>query len=93
MRSSWTSSTNYVLMAILRHIPSKRIRICILRILGGTISRKVSMFASVDIRKPKGIIIEEGCSIGPHVFLDGRAGLTIRKNATDLWRNNMDGTS
>ena len=80
--ANWTSSFNYIAMAILRHIPSKHLRIFILRKMGGGISRRVSMFASVDIRKPKRIIIEEGCSIGPHVLLDGRAGLTIRRNVT-----------
>ena len=82
MLDSWICSMNYILMAILRHIPSKHLRIFILRRMGGVISSNVSMFASVDIRKPRGIIIEEGCSIGPHVLLDGRSGLKIRRNAT-----------
>ena len=40
------------------------------------------MFASVDIRNPKGLIIEEGCSIGPKVLLDARRGIHLHKNVT-----------
>lgn len=42
----------------------------------------MSIFASVDIRNLKGLVIEEGCSIGPKVLLDARRGLYLHKNVT-----------
>ena len=69
-------------MSIIKHIPSRTLRTCLLRWAGASISKSVSMFASVDIRFPKGLQIEEGCAIGPRVLLDARKGLLIHKNAT-----------
>ncbi|MDR2955363.1 MAG: acyltransferase [Prevotella sp.] len=40
------------------------------------------MYAGFEIRNPKGLTIESGCSIGPNVRLDARKGLIIRKNTT-----------
>lgn len=69
-------------MAIIRHTPSKHIRFCLLRWGGSKIHQRVSMFASVDIRNPKGLIIDEGCSIGPRVLLDARRGIHLHRNVT-----------
>lgn len=69
-------------MVFVRHIPSKHIRLCLLRMGGGKISDSVSLFASVDIRNIKGLTIEEGCSIGPRVLLDARRGIHLHKNVT-----------
>lgn len=69
-------------MVVIRHIPSKTLRFGLLRLGGGKIAKHVTMFASVDIRNPKGLIIEEGCSIGPKVLLDARKGLHLHKNVT-----------
>lgn len=48
---------------------------------GGKIADEVSMFANVDIRCPKKLTIERGCSIGPGVLLDARCGILIHQNA------------
>ena len=79
---TWRSTLPWLRMSLVRHIPSKRLRIKVLNWLGGRISKRVSMFASVDVRNPKGLIIEEGCSIGPKVLLDARQGLHIHRNVT-----------
>jgi len=61
--------------------PSRHIRLFLLRILGAKIG-KVAMYAGFEIRNPKGLTIEDGCSIGPKVLLDARKGLIIKKNVT-----------
>lgn len=80
--SSWLASREYILNYILSHIPSRTIRLWILRIFGANIDSKVSMFANVSIRNIKGLTIGEGSSIGPKVLLDARKKLTIGKNVT-----------
>ncbi len=80
--SSWRNTMGWLLMAVIRHLPSKTIRFCLLRFGGARIAKHVTMFASVDIRNPKGLVIEEGCSIGPKVLLDARKGLHLHKNVT-----------
>ena len=79
---SWLNSREWIFMVILKHIPSRRIRLALLRHKGANIHHEVSMFASVEIRNPKGLSINSGCSIGPRVLLDARQGLTIGKNVT-----------
>ena len=79
---TWFNSQEWILMAILKHIPSRRMRLALLRRWGAKIHPKVSMFASVDIRNPRGLSIDSGCSIGPNVLLDARKGLKIGKNVT-----------
>lgn len=78
----WIISLNWVLMSIIKIVPSRHLRILILKICGARISPRVAMWHNVDIRNPKGLIIGKGCSIGPKVLLDGRKGLTIGENAT-----------
>ena len=80
--SSWRSSVPWIKMAIIRRIPSKKLRNWLLKRSGAVIAKRVSMFASVEIRNPKGLIIEDGCSIGPKVLLDARKGLHLHKNVT-----------
>ena len=80
--SSWRNSFPWISVTIIKHIPSKTFRMWLLRIAGAKISTSVSMFASVDVRNPKGLIIEEGCSIGPKVLLDARSGLVLHRNVT-----------
>lgn len=72
----------YIKMAIIRHTPSKHLRRWMLKRGGAQIGKNVSMFASIDIRNPKGLIIEDGCSIGPKVLLDARRGIHLHKNVT-----------
>ena len=63
-------------------MPSRHIRKVLLRLMGATIEKNVSMFGSVDIRHPQGLHIGEGSSIGPHVLLDARKDLYIGRNVT-----------
>ncbi len=76
-------------------IPSKHIKNYGLRMLGLQMNKNVHFYGRFDIRSPKGIIIEDGVSIGPNVLLDGRKGLTIRKGAVIaydaiIWTLNHD---
>jgi len=79
---SWRLSLGYLFPCIIRHLPSHSLRKACYRMMGASIAPKVSMFASVDIRKPSGLTIGRGCSIGPKVLLDGRKGLEIHDNVT-----------
>lgn len=80
--SSWSNTKPWLYMLVIKHIPSKSLRKRLLSWGGATISPRVSMFSSVDIRNPKGLVIEEGCSVGPKVLLDARKGIHIHKNVT-----------
>ena len=79
---SWLNSREWIFIAILKCIPSRRIRLAMLRHKGAEIHQEVSMFASVEVRNPRGLCIDSGCSIGPKVLLDARRGLKIGKNVT-----------
>ena len=77
------------------NFPSIRFRNRKLKKLGMTMSKNVRLYAGFHIRNPKGIVLEDGVSIGPKVLLDGRNGLTIRKNAVIgyeaiIWTMNHD---
>ncbi len=74
---SWLNSREWIFIAILKHIPSRRLRLALLRYKGAKIDTDVAMFASIEIRYPKGLTIGRGCSLGPKVLLDARKGLTI----------------
>jgi maltose O-acetyltransferase len=50
--------------------------------MGAHIDRTVTMFMGAEIRRPSGLSIGAGCSIGPHVMLDARSGLVIGRNVT-----------
>lgn len=80
--SPWRGSKEYILNYIICHIPSRHVRLWILKFMGARIDSNVSMFASVNIRNVKGLTIKEGTSIGPKVLLDARKGLNIGKNVT-----------
>ena len=79
---NWHSSLEWLFIAILKHIPSRRLRLSLLRKRGAQIAKHVSMFGSVEVRNPRGLCIAEGCSIGPKVLLDARKGLEIHENVT-----------
>lgn len=78
----WKDTARWVMMLVIRHIPSRKLRLLIIRLLGGNIQKNVSIFSSVDIRNPKGLVIGEGSAIGPKVLLDARGGLIIGANVT-----------
>ena len=80
--SSWKVSFQYFFLSLIRHIPSRHLRLYILRVMGAKIAKHVSMFHSVDIRYPQGLSIDSGCSIGPRVLLDARKGIKIGRNVT-----------
>lgn len=79
-------SLEYVFIALLKHIPSRRIRRMLLRFRGANIENNVSIFGNVDFRCPSRLKIGTGSSIGPQVMLDARAGLDIGKNVTIAYR-------
>ena len=80
--ATWRDTAEWLLIAILRLLPSRHFRLSILRLMGAKIGNKVSIFGNVSIRKPSKLEIEEGASIGPKVLLDARRGLSIGKNVT-----------
>ena len=77
------------------NFPSVRLRLFFLRRFGMKMDKNVKIYEGFHIREPQNIIIEEGASIGPHVLLDGRKGLTIGKSAVlgyecIIWTLNHD---
>ena len=78
----WLNSREWLFIALLKRIPSRRIRIALLRCKGANIANDVAMFASIEIRNPEGLVIGNGCSIGPKVLLDARKGLKIGHSVT-----------
>lgn len=85
----------YILQCIIPYVPSNRLRCFFLRIYGIEMKSNVKFNIGFSIRNPKGISIDEGVCVGPGVLLDGRKGLTIRKNAVIayqaiIWTLNHD---
>ena len=81
-KSSWSVTLVWMFGHLLQFIPSRRLRIAILNLVGANIDNNVSIFANVDIRCPKCLKIRGGTSIGPKVLLDARSGLEIGKSVT-----------
>lgn len=76
-------------------IPSQHLKFIFLKMLGVNLTKNVKLYHGFQIRNPKGLIIEDGVSIGPKVLLDARSGLIIRKSATIayeaiIWTMNHD---
>lgn len=85
----------YFINTILCNIPGNNFRISWLKFLGAKIAKHVHLYEGFHIRKPNGIQIESGVSIGPKVLLDGRRGLIIERNAVIaydaiIWTLNHD---
>lgn len=86
----WNLSTS-----IIPQIPSQTLRNWGLRKMGANMSKNVKFYSGFSVRNPKGLVIEDGVSIGPKVLLDARKGLTIRKSAVIaydavIWTLNHD---
>ena len=74
---------------------SSRLRNRGMRRLGVTMSPDVKFFAGFSVRCPKGLVIEDGASIGPRVLLDARSGRHIGRSAVIaydavIWTLNHD---
>ena len=80
--NSWRASLEWLFIAALKRVPSRRLRLALLRKRGARIAQNVSMYASIEVRNPRGLSIAEGCSIGPRVLLDARKELEIHENVT-----------
>ena len=81
--------------SFLYNFPSKRFRNAMLKHMGMKMNGDVRIYAGFHIRNPKGIVLEDGVSIGPKVLLDGRKGLTIKQGAVIgygaiIWTLNHD---
>lgn len=81
--------------SIIPNIPSQTLRNLGMRLIGVRMSKNVKLFAGFSVRNPKGLVIEDGVSIGPHVLLDARKGITIRRSAviayeSIIWSLNHD---
>lgn len=79
---SWNNSLGWLLIIFIKYIPSRRLRILLLRSNDAQISKDVAMFASIEIRCPQGLRIGGECSIGHGVLLDARRGITIGNRET-----------
>ena len=76
-------------------IPSSTLRNILIRKSGVKASKDVNFYPDFTVRNPKGLIIEDGVTIGPKSLLDARKGLTIHKNAVIayeaiIWSLNHD---
>ena len=76
-------------------LPSKHLRNWLIRLAGVKASSNVLFMPGFSVRNPKGLIIEDGVSIGPNVLLDARKGLIIHKSAVIayeavIWSLNHD---
>ncbi len=76
----WISSLEWLFINLYPLIPSRHLRKQLLRLRGAKIDKTASMFAKIEIRKPSGLVIKSGVSIGPKVLLDARCGLEIGNN-------------
>lgn len=81
--------------SFLYNFPSKRFRNYQLKRMGMTFKGDARIYAGFHIRNPRGIVLEDGVSIGPKVLLDGRKGLTIQEGAVIgygaiIWTLNHD---
>lgn len=81
--------------SLLASMPSKHLRWFGLKIVGMNIGKNVRFYQGFHIRNPKGIIINDGVSVGPRVLLDGRCGIRIGIGATlaydcIIWSLNHD---
>lgn len=80
--NKWKRSWSWLSMSLITNFPSRHVRMFLLRKKGATIAENVSIWRGVEIRNPKGLVIDSGCSIGPGVTLDARKGLKLGKNVT-----------
>ena len=76
----YLSSLLYLLLGIVAHIPSHRIRKSILKMLGAEIANTVRLYHGFEVRSPWKLKIQDGSIIGNDSILDARAGLHIGKN-------------
>ena len=79
----------------MNNFPGMGFRRAYLKSIGMKIGKQCKVYEGFHIRYPMGITVEDGASIGPHVLLDGRAGLHIGKSATlayeaVIWTLNHD---
>lgn len=71
----------WITNVVIANFPSKTVRLLWLKLLGMSINGHVNIYEGFHIRAPRGIVVEDGVSIGPKVLLDGRMGLRIESNA------------
>lgn len=68
-------------LAVVTKLPSQRLRKLILRgVFRLKIDRTAAMYMGCHLRSPHKTSIGAGSSVGDHVTLDGRGGLTIGRN-------------
>lgn len=79
---SWKATFIWAYPSLVSLVPSRNVRRWLYNAVGGGINRTVSMFRTVKIRNPKGLMIGDNSSIGPNVLLDARSGLEIGKCVT-----------
>lgn len=86
---------NTITERLIPWLPSRHLRNKLIRFAGVKAPKDVMFYPGFSVRNPKGLVIEEGVSIGPKCLLDARKGLTIHKNAVIayeaiIWSLNHD---
>ena len=77
----WKDSLRHLYFnRLVSNFPSHRLRLFLLRRAGATIAKNAAVHSGCEFWNPKGLIIEEGSSIGFSCLLDARRGLRIGKN-------------
>lgn len=95
IRGSINGLRSTIIERFIPWLPSKMLRNRLFRLCGVKASKDVHFYPGLSIRNPKGLVIEDGASLGPRCLLDARCGLTIRKNAVIaydaiIWSLNHD---
>lgn len=68
-------------LALVGHLPSQRLRrLLYRRVFGMKLAPGAVIYGGAHLRRPKGIEIGSGTSVGHRCELDGRAGLRIGRN-------------
>ena len=70
----------FFLNNIISKFPSKHIRNMILRLMGAQIAKGVPIYSGCEFRKPSGLKIKKGSTIGHRCCIDARKGLEIGEN-------------
>ena len=74
----------YIFVPFVMGIPSRRLRLFFLKMLGLKVGKNTLISRFVSFRDCKNIEIGEGCVINPHVLLDGRGAKIRIGNNVDI---------
>jgi acetyltransferase-like isoleucine patch superfamily enzyme len=76
----WLYSFIQVYLKLIAYVPSQFVRRNALRVVGAEIGSGVLFYHGFEIYHPWKVRIGDNCSVGFHVVLDARGGLSIGSN-------------